>query len=177
MFAALFSSSTSSLFRQSGSSQWLGAFKTRLPYMSLTSTLASDTKAPERSFLSGALASTLFRDTARGSTLTGGVQVKSGKFNPNVSMMPGAVASVAAKLEYDEPDFNIDAKVRAHNYTNTQTHAQGLKISNAYANTNRTIAMRAAVSDRFFLSFYLTTCNVVIGLLCAGTFAACGART
>ena len=168
------------MFRQSGSSQWLGAFKTRLPYVSLTSTLASDTKAPERSFLSGALASTLFRDTARGSTLTGGIQVKSGKFNPNVSMMPGDVASVAAKLEYDEPDFNIDAKVRAHNYTNTQTHAQGLKISNAYANHNRTIAMRAAVSDPFFfLSFYLTTCNVVVTvcLLCAGTFAAFGART
>ena len=77
------------------------------------------------------MASTLFRDTARGSSVSSGLQVDSSSFDPKVSMLPESVANITAKVEYDEPSFNIDAKVRTSLYTDTQSRTQGFKVSDA----------------------------------------------
>lgn len=84
--------------------------------------------------MSSAVASTLFRDTARGSSLVGGLQVDSAPFTSKPAggwMMPEAVGSITAKAEYDEPSFNLDAKVRASVYTNSNNNSQAFKISDA----------------------------------------------
>ena len=82
---------------------------------------------PDRCHTSAAAASTLFRDTARGSTLNAGVQVDSAVHK--MTLMPDAVSGMTAKLEYEEPEFNIDARVVAHQYTDSVSRAQTMKIS------------------------------------------------
>ena len=106
--------------------------------------------------LSTAFASTLFRDTARGSSLTGGLQVDSTPFSKSASgglMLPDSVGSVTAKAEYDEPTFNLDMKVRASMYTNSQNNSQGFKISDASDNT-RTSARALCCGSRVTLSSF-----------------------
>lgn len=123
--------SAGAFVKQSGA-QWLAGYKSRMPYFTVAGYVKSDAKFSDRCRVSSAVASTIFRDTARGSSLSTGLQVDSSSFNPNVSMLPDSVSNITTKIEYDEPSFNIDAKVRTSMYTDTQSRTQGFKVSDAF---------------------------------------------
>lgn len=109
--------------------QWVATYRSVLPYVSLAGTVASDGSG-EKVSVSGGVASTVFTDALRGSKLNLGVQVNSGKYDLKQTAVPNSVASVTGKVEYDEDNWNVDARVRARNYTTGAS--QQLKISDAH---------------------------------------------
>jgi len=118
-------------FKTSGSA-WLAAYKTRLPYVTVAGAVSNDGKLSDRLVVSGGVASTVFTDSARDSAINVGLEVKSGKFSTSQQSFPNSIGSITGKIEYDEPRWNFDARVRARSYTSSQSQQQELKVSDAH---------------------------------------------